>query len=185
MIRIALTLFFVLFLIDASNAKVKKQDFLPKAFEAEFDQVTKSLLSKKEKRSKITFKYAYKSNFFMEAAETKSVYICNPNEFWYYQPPAPHAPNEKGTVSIGSTSRHCYSQFFDSLRGGLKNNSKYKVEKVSHKEYILKFQPKEVARLNIRELKLFFENEKRQFKDLARFDIYWVCLLYTSPSPRD
>ena len=174
MIRMTLTLFFVLFLIEASNAKVKKQNFLPKAFQAEFDQVTKSLLSKKEKRSKITFKYAYKGNFFMEAAETKSVYICNPKEFWYYQPPAAHAPSEKGTVSVGSTSRHCYSQFFDSLRGGLENNSKYKVEKISKTEYLLKFEPKEITRLNIKKLKLFFESERKEFKNLARLDIYWV-----------
>lgn len=143
-------LFFITFLIT----NIAWAGFLPKSFEADFDQVTKSL--RKEKVSPVKVFYKFQSNiFFKVSGDTPVTYICNKNKVWIYNPP--FIEGESGELMIGDSSKYCYSKFFDALSKGLDNNALYTVKKNTNTA-VLTFESKAANQLSIREVKLVFKS---------------------------
>lgn len=171
MVRILLTLFFVLALLDTAFA-----GFLPKAFEAEFTQETKSKISKRVRKSKLKIKYQFSSNINFKDLATDTLYICNKKDVWIYTPPLVDFPGEKGQVRIGSSSKYCYSKIFDSLSKGLTNNNLYTVKKNNTKKYTLTFSKKAKAQLGFEKLEILFKKQAKKisFLDVDRMNIHYT-----------
>jgi outer membrane lipoprotein-sorting protein len=140
--------------------------FLPKSFEADFEQITKSL--RREKKSPVKVFYKFQSNIYFEVTgDTPVTYVCNKKKVWKYNPP--FIDGEAGELTVGDSSKYCYSKFFDALSKGLKNNKLYKVKK-TRKEAVLTFEPKASKQLSIVEMKIQFKNDISKNTTLADVD---------------
>lgn len=98
--------------------------FIPEQFEAELIKLTVSRL-KKTVREPLRLKYKFPKNIAMYIESM--TYICNSMTSWRYVPP--FIEGEKGDVYIGKSSSHCFSELFDSLKHGLKENNIYDIKK--------------------------------------------------------
>jgi outer membrane lipoprotein-sorting protein len=161
-------LFFALF--DAAFAR-----FLPKAFEANLDQIVFSSVKNKEVKTNVSMKYMFPSNIvFNVEGQAPVTYVCNNETTWMYNPP--FMEGEKGSVKVGSSSKYCYVKLFDALSNGLKNNKLYTVEKkkkIAH----LSFLEKAKAQLNITKVDITFKNlinKKSVVSDIDFMTVYYV-----------
>ena len=120
--------------------------FLPNTFSAEFEQVYKSSLSGKEKRSrgKIDYQYPKAVRLEMKGVE-KTIYVSNIRKSWYYSPP--FIEGEAGSLTIKDW-KSGPADFFDLLKKGLKSNISYKVKR-EEKKYKIIFSPKIVRKTDI------------------------------------
>lgn len=147
--------------------------FLPTSFEADFEQVTKSL--RREKVSPVKIFYKFQSNiFFKVSGDTPVTYICNKKKVWIYNPP--FIEGEAGELMIGDSSKYCYSKFFDALSKGLDNNVLYKVKK-NNNVAVLNFGPDAAKQLSIQTVTLVFKeniNRNSTLSDLNYMDILKV-----------
>jgi outer membrane lipoprotein-sorting protein len=169
MFRAIVAFFFILLLVDTASSASR---FLPKAFEANFDQEKKSPISKRITRSSIKIKYQYPSNFFLKELSENTTYICNKKNVWFYSPP--FSPGEKGLLKVGASNKYCYSKIFDSLKKGLKDNTLYKVKKGSKNSYSILFEPRAKAQLGISKMNLVFQKSDYVFKNIAKLDLYYT-----------
>lgn len=147
-----LILISVFALLDTAFAK-----FMPRAFQAELDQVITSRIGNKKKTTPVTMKYLFSNNliFDVKSEDSPLTYVCNKTTTWMYQPP--WDPSEKGEVKIGESSKYCYVKIFDALSNGLKSNKLYSVKK-DGKEVELEFNKIAMAQTQIRKAKIYFKN---------------------------
>lgn len=148
-------------------------DFLPKTFEADFEQVTKSLRG--EKKSPVKVFYKFRSNIFFEVkGDTPVTYICNKDKVWIYNPP--FIEGEAGELKIGDSSKYCYSKFFDTLSRGLEDNNLYKVS-LGNNEAMLTFSKKVSNQLSIEKVKIILNksvSSMATFDDVKSMHIYKI-----------
>jgi outer membrane lipoprotein-sorting protein len=159
----------LLLLVETSLAA----KFLPNAFEGEFRQEKKNIITKKVMKSSLEIKYSFPNNiYFKTFGDSEVHYVCNSSRVWIYTPP--FIPGEKGDVKVGNSNKFCYSKIFDALSHGFKNNSLYQVKKISAKEYEFIFKAKAKAQLELSKLKIEFKAEKTKFSDIAKIVLYKV-----------
>lgn len=163
---------FLLFsLIDAAFA-----EFMPNAFEAQFDQTSVSQISKKSepkiKRKLIEIKYQFSGNILVKEEDT--TIVCNPDKMWVYTAPFEgFEDSEKGELKVGDSSKNCFSKVFDSLKKGLKDNSLYQVKKLSDLKYDLIFTESVQKQLSSKKLELNFKSvNDLTMKNVSSFLIY-------------
>lgn len=168
MIRAILGFILVIFLIDTASAR-----FLPKAFEATFLQEKYDAIRKRNRKNNIKIKYQFSGKFYLKelSADSNTLYVCNPQSVWVYNPP--FLPGEKGLLRKGSSSKYCFSKIFDSLSKGLKDNNLYTVTKTKSKSVILKFKKKAKAQLGLDRLEMYFTSTKYQFKKVKKLKLFY------------
>jgi outer membrane lipoprotein-sorting protein len=169
MMRLLVSIFLLLLLVETSLAG----KFLPNAFEGEFRQEKKNIITKKVMSSLLEIKYSFPNNiYFKTFGDSEIHYICNSSRVWIYTPP--FIPGENGDVKVGNSNKFCYSKIFDALSNGFKNNSLYQVKKISAKEYDFIFKAKAKAQLELSKLSLEFKTEKTNFSDISKIILYKV-----------
>lgn len=145
--------------------------FLPKTFEARFDQVTKSL--RREKTSPVKVVYKFKSNIIFEVSgDTPVTYVCNKDKVWIYNPP--FIEGEAGELKVGDSSKYCYSKLFDTLSKGLESNKLYKVKKTDKYATII-FSEDVASQLSIEKITMSLKQDiskTTSFKDVLSMQIY-------------
>lgn len=146
-------------------------NFLPKTFEANFEQVTKSLRGQKISPVKVFYKF--QSNIYFEVTgDTPVTYICNKDKVWIYNPP--FIEGEPGELKVGDSSKYCYSKFFDTLSKGLTANKLYNV-KSKKNEVILTFSKDVSEQLSINKVEILLKSEVSKnttFKDVISMKIF-------------
>lgn len=161
-----LILIFLSFIASKSWA-----DFLPKTFEADFEQVTKTLRS--EKKSPVKVFYKFQSNIFFEVTgDTPITYVCNKDNVWIYNPP--FIEGEPGELKVGDSSKYCYSKLFDTLSKGLESNKLYDVKAID-KEAILTFSQQVANQLSIEKVKIILNksvHSSATLNDVSSMHIY-------------
>ncbi len=147
--------------------------FIPDSFSASFEQVYKSALTGKEKRSKGKMDYMYPGNIKLITSSPESLtYVSNESKTWYYTPA--FIESEPGQVTIQEATKNELTKFLDILRKGLLTNKLYKVTKNKKNDYFLSFS-KEVSKdLGIAKAKLTFKNGKPLFKNLIAVEMALV-----------
>lgn len=153
-------LFIFLFLSIQIHAK----SFVPDNFSASFEQVYKSALSGKEKRSSGLIDYSYPSSIKLVTSSPENLtYVSNKDKSWYYTPP--FIEGEPGQVTIQVSTKNTLTKFLDVLKKGLVSNKLYNVKK-NNKSYLIKFKKKAKNQLGIEEATLVFKNMKPKFMEL-------------------
>jgi outer membrane lipoprotein-sorting protein len=169
--RIGLFLILFFALIDMALAS-----FLPKAFEANLDQVVQSIIKNKEQVTPVKMKYLFANNIYFEVQGDNPVtYVCNAKTTWKYNPPF-DSEVDKGEVLIGDSSKYCYVKIFDALSNGLKSNPLYKVE-LSGKTVNLQFTKDAKAQLNISHVIMTFKNTVKletTLFDIEKMQVYYL-----------
>ena len=154
-------------------------DFLPKSFEASIEQqnISQIKIGKKIKKniikSDVYMKYKYPSNVYFDVKE-QTLYICNSDKTWLYN--APWDPSEKGELTVGSSSKHCYVKVFDALRYGLSTNKVYKVTKKDLMATLI-FSDNSRDELSIVKVDLKFKSkitDKTTIGSVKSMDLYYV-----------
>jgi outer membrane lipoprotein carrier protein len=139
--------------------------FIPESFSASFEQVYKSALTGKEKRSKGTMDYKYPGNIKLMTSSPESLtYVSNESSTWYYTPA--FIETEPGQVTIQDATKNELTKFLDILRKGLLTNKLYQVSKNKKNDYFLIFSKDIVKELGIAKAKLVFRDAKSEFKNL-------------------
>ncbi|WP_044557707.1 LolA family protein [Halobacteriovorax marinus] len=139
--------------------------FIPNSFSASFEQVYKSALTGKEKRSKGTMDYMYPGNIKLETSSPESLtYVSNDSKTWYYTPA--FIESEPGQVTIQDATKNELTKFLDILRKGLLTNKLYKVSKNKAGEYFLEFSKTIIKDLGVEKAKLTFKKDTATFKNL-------------------
>jgi outer membrane lipoprotein-sorting protein len=148
---------FVIILFFAIVELAVAADFLPKSFVASLEQQDVMMSSKKGKiiKSAIDMKYLFPSNVYFNLKDDAVVYICNKDKTWIYTPP--WDPSEKGELTIGDSSKHCYVKIFDALSKGLTSNNIYTTVK-NKKIAKLSFKKDAQAQLGITIVELDFKS---------------------------
>lgn len=144
--------------------------FIPDSFSASFEQVYKSALTGKEKRSKGTMDYKYPGSIKLVTSSPESLtYVSNEKKTWYYTPA--FIESEPGQVTIQEATKNELTKFLDILRKGLLTNKLYKVTKNKKNDYFLNFT-KDIAKdLGISKATLVFKNGKAEFKNLKSVEM--------------
>lgn len=138
--------------------------FLPESFKAEFNQVHKSSISGKEKKSKGSLDYKYPGHIRFETTHPDNiVFVSNPDKTWYYT--APFMEGEPGELTVSKSNKNSLVAFFDLLKRGLTSNKMYKVFK-NEKGHLLKFSDKNKKDLGLISAQLMFKGKGADFKNL-------------------
>ncbi len=145
----------VLLLLFASASSFA---FLPKSFTANFEQVRKSIISGKVKKSVGTIDYKYPSNLRLEMkGEESLVLVSNRQKTWYYRPP--FIEGEKGELTVNESGKTELSGFFDILKNGLKSGPLYNVASKGL-EVELSFTKSGMTRSGLKKATLVFAKKK-------------------------
>ncbi len=170
--RFFLILFFLLMLLDTARSA---ESFIPKSFSGEFTQSKESIHSVgKNKRiitSEVSIKYLSPGHIRFRDGETGTLYICNTQNVYKYDPP--FIEGERGSLEKGDAESFCYAKLFDSLRYGLKDNKNYTVKKLADNKYELDFNKQKKQALGVSKVKLEFLSKARRFEKLKRLAIYF------------
>jgi len=142
--------------------------FLPKSFEASFTKSEKSVLSGKLIKTEGELFYQYPSRIRLEEkGKDQSLFISNPFTTYYYKPPV--FEGLAGELTISKSSDHHLSNFFDSLKKGLKSNDLYEIER-AEKKVKFTFTKKGLKNLKILKAEMHFSNAIN-FSQVERVDI--------------
>ncbi len=154
-----------------SAFNLSAKPFVPDSFIATFEQVFKSSVSGKIKKSKGTIQYKYPGNIRIEIKNSKGeiIFVSNSKKSWYYR--SPFLPGSPGELKIKENGEMLVSSFLDALRAGITSNKNYQVKTVSNKEE-LKFRSPFSEKIGARKASLFFKpNTKKTFDMLSVIDI--------------
>ncbi len=166
-----LILIALLFMADIAFAA----RFLPKAFEANIEQVHISGIRKKKVTVPVQIKYLFPNNIYYNVqGKSPVLYICNKTTTWKYNPP--FIKGSKGECSVGSSSKYCYVKIFDALSNGLKSNKLYAVT-LAEKKANLVFTEKASAQLSIKNVEILFKEkaiQKLVAKDIESMKIFYL-----------
>jgi len=158
--------------VSIAKSKKKKASFLPNSFSAKFEQVYKSALSGKEKKSKGSLDYKYPGNIrFITKVPEEVVFVSNQTTTWYYTPP--FIEGEPGELTIKESGKNVLSRFFDTLSVGLSSN-RYYVVKGMERARKLKFKKNKVKEVGVKEAILRFKSNVATFKDLISVDLTYA-----------
>ncbi len=166
-IRVVLTILLSLTLLEAALA-----GFLPRAFEADFVQEKRSKLSKQKVKTNLAIKYEYPSNFYLKEQEENTLYICNAEKVWVYNPP--FMEGEKGFLRTGASNKYCFSKIFDSLKKGLTDNPLYKVKKLKGNAYSIHFEAKAKKQLGLDKMQISFRGKESLFKNVKQMKLFYT-----------
>jgi outer membrane lipoprotein carrier protein len=151
---------------------IQAKSFIPNKFSATFEQVYKSALTGKEKRSQGTIDYSYPGSIKLETQKPeKLIYVSNNKTTWYYTPP--FIEGESGQVSIQQSSKNSLTKFLDLLRKGLKTNKYYSVKNKKN-EYIVSFKKSAQRDLGVKTATLVFSNKSAIFSKLKKIKMVQV-----------
>ena len=156
------------------SLNIQAKSFIPNKFSATFEQVYKSALTGKEKRSKGSIDYSYPGSIKLETQKPEIlVYVSNNQTTWYYTPP--FIEGESGQVSIQQSSKNSLTKFLDLLRKGLKTNKYYSVKKSKKKfEYLVSFKKNAQKDLGIKHATMFFSSKTVAFENLKKVQMVQV-----------
>jgi len=164
-----LILIALMFMADIAFAR-----FIPKAFEANIEQIHISGIRKKKIVVPVKIKYLFPNNIYYQVqGKSPVLYICNKTKTWKYNPP--FVKGSKGECNIGDSSKYCYVKIFDALSNGLKTNKLYYVA-LSDKVANLTFSKKASAQLSIKNVAIEFK-EKASINSVAK-DIHSMKIFY-------
>jgi outer membrane lipoprotein-sorting protein len=168
MIRFILITFFLTNICFAA----KRSKFLPKTFQAKFEQSFKSVLSGKLEKSRGEIFYKYPGHIYFDVQfPDPFVVVANPKKTWQYTPP--YVVGEKGQVIERPSRKLTLFRFFDVLKDGLKSNALYGVEKTK-KFHIIEFNKKTAKDIGIVKTELYFFNDKNpELVDLEKAILYY------------
>ena len=152
----------------SSVAWAKGENFLPPTFSTDFEQIQKSALSGKEKKSLGHIEYKFPSHIRFEVQKPDVIiFVSNPEMTWYYT--APFVQGEPGEVTVRPTGKLALAKFFDALKNGLQSNELYSVaEKAGKVE--LQFNKKSQKELGITKALLSL-GEKKDFTNLKSMEL--------------
>ena len=115
--------FYLLFLFSFSL----QASFLPDSFKSKFEQIEKSAISGKLKKSEGVLEYRYPGLIRFEfMGKNAMTYIHSQGVTYHYRPP--FIEGEKGELTIYKGDKGKLGDFFDSLKKGLKENENYDVK---------------------------------------------------------
>ncbi len=169
-----LTFGFILFFAIVEVAMAS--NFLPKSFVASLEQQDVMMSSKKGAiiKSAIEMKYLFPSNVYFNLKDDAIVYVCNKDKTWIYTPP--WDSSEKGELTVGDSSKHCYVKIFDALSKGLTSNNIYTTIK-NKKNAKLTFNKDAQAQLGITLVELEFKKSitsESTIENVDKMKIYKV-----------
>lgn len=151
-------------LLFCSNA----QAFLPKSFTAHFEQVRKSIISGKVKKSAGAIEYKYPSNLRLEITGAESLLlVSNSKKTWYYRPP--FMEGEKGELTVNDSGKTELSGFFDILKSGLVSGPLYRIT-IKGNTVELRFTKAGILRSGLKSAVLDFKG-KTLFTNLSAIHI--------------
>ncbi|OUR93678.1 hypothetical protein A9Q84_19640 [Halobacteriovorax marinus] len=154
----------ILFVFFLLSTQIFAKSFVPKNFSASFEQVYKSALTGKEKRSKGQIDYSYPSSIKLITSSPESLtYVSNRDKTWYYTPP--FIEGEPGQLTVQEATKNTLTKFLNVLKKGLKSNKVYSVKMLKN-SYLLSFKKKAKKQLGIKEATLFFKNNQAKFREL-------------------
>ena len=174
--RTTILIVFFFVLVEFAVAK----SFLPKSFEATLEQQNISIIKmgkdnkkihKKIFKSDIEMKYMFPSNIVFDVKD-QILYVCNSKKTWAY---TAGSFGENGELTVGDSSKYCYSKIFDALANGLENNKLYTVS-TKGKQSLLKFDEKAQNQLSILKINLDFKekvNSKTSIENLISMELYY------------
>ncbi|MBL7663689.1 MAG: hypothetical protein JNM93_01050 [Bacteriovoracaceae bacterium] len=132
-------------------------EFLPRSFQAEFEQQIVSAVTGKVKKTQGTLEYMFPSQLkfeiFTPDKKLSSAFYSNKSKSSLYTPP--FVEGEAGNLIVQSSEKLFLSRFFDSMSHGLKNNELYDV-KLDKNSLELIFKEKMQERIGI--ARAIFEN---------------------------
>jgi outer membrane lipoprotein carrier protein len=146
-------------------------EFLPKSFQAEFEQEYVSTLKGKVKKGSGTIDYHYPGKIrFKTTLPSEILFVSNGLKSWYYR--APFIDGEEGEVTETSAKdgSGIFTRFFDSLIHGLENNSMYTVSK-SEKECKVVFLEKAGKETGISEALIKFNKSTQEFSGVQSIEL--------------
>ncbi|MCY4524112.1 MAG: outer membrane lipoprotein carrier protein LolA [Halobacteriovoraceae bacterium] len=144
--------------------------FIPNSFSAKFEQVYKSSLTGKDKRSSGRIDYKYPKNVKLEIKKPEqTIFVSNSQKSWYYSPP--FIEGEAGSLTI-KKRQEGPARLFDILKKGLKSNKSYKVKKIKNR-FQITFSPKIVKKMDIAHAFLTFSGSNN-FIQLKTVSIEYV-----------
>lgn len=140
-----------------------RTSFMPKSFKAEFYQIHKSSLTKKERKTKGRIDYKFPGHIRFETTSPDNIiYVSNPAKTWYYT--APFLDDMPGELTISETNKDPLVKFFDLLSKGLKSNKMYSVKKMKTGSLIT-FSKENQIDMGVRSALLKFK-KKRLFNNI-------------------
>lgn len=149
-------------------AFAKGEAFLPPTFSSDFEQVQKSALSGKEKKSQGRIEYKFPSHIRFEVQKPDVIiFVSNPEMTWYYT--APFVQGEPGEVTARPTGKLALAKFFDALKKGLVSNELYTVAEKNAKVELV-FTPKAAKELGVVKAVLSL-GEKKDFGSLKSMEL--------------
>ncbi|WP_127718398.1 outer membrane lipoprotein carrier protein LolA [Halobacteriovorax sp. HLS] len=161
--KILITSFFLI------SLNIQATSFVPDTFSAKFQQVYKSALTGKEKRSSGSLDYSYPGSIRLETQSPESlIYVSNNKTTWYYTPP--FIEGEAGQVSIQQSSKNGLTKFLDMLRKGLKSNKYYTIKK-DKLTYKVSFSKNAQKDLGIIFANLHFSKNDFLFEQLTKIEM--------------
>ncbi|MBK24021.1 MAG: hypothetical protein CME70_08480 [Halobacteriovorax sp.] len=132
-----------------------RSTFLPASFQADFQQVHKSSITGKEKKSKGSLGYKFPGHIRFETTYPDNiVFVSNPDKTWYYT--APFMEGEPGELTVSKSNKNSLVKFFDLLKRGLKSNKMYTV-KSNKTGVLLSFTKKSKVELGLNSAQLNFK----------------------------
>jgi outer membrane lipoprotein-sorting protein len=167
-------IFLLMLITPLTVGATTKTSFLPTGFSAKFEQKYISKLSGKEKKSYGKIAYRYPGRLRFEVIKPNRVlFITNPTDTWYYT--APYLKGEKGGLSHRSTGNGLPTQFFDSLKRGLKSNPLYTVKWSKKRVAQLTFSKKSAQRMGVAKAVLTFQGKGRhQFLQINHIRLIYI-----------
>ena len=163
--------FYFFLLLSIFNFDLSAKSFVPDSFTAKFEQVFKSSISGKIKKSKGIIEYKYPGNIRIEVKNSKGeiIFVSNSKKSWYYR--SPFLPGSPGELKIKENGDMLVSSFLDALRSGITTNENYQVKTIGNKEE-LKFKNTFSSKIGAKRANLFFEKKSRKtFDNLSAIDI--------------
>lgn len=144
---------------------------VPDSFTMKLEQVHKSLLTKKEKKTDVRIQYLYPRHIILESGK-ETVYVSNGRKSWYYT--APFMPEEQGELVVRKQVDLGLLKFFDSMRDGIEKNPFFTYKQVSNK-LIFTFSTNGIRQLSLKEA-VFISKKIKAPKSLKLSDFTEIIL---------
>jgi len=144
-----------------------RADFLPSSFSVDYEEISVSSATGKEKKSLGKIDYQYPKHIRAEVlSPDPSTFVANPTTSWHYTPP--FIEGEEGQVKVQKADQLPMTKFLDALKNGNKSNSSYSVS-FSGKQMILTFSEALKKQLSMKQAILVSEGEASQAASLGDY----------------
>lgn len=145
----------ILFISTTSKGAVDIK--MPATFKAEFEQVYKSAVRKKEIRKSGILEYSFPGKIKLETGNpVEVIQVANLGKTWTYQPPA--AKGEPGELRIANGAQDPLLKLLDSLKKAQQSNSDFSIKTVENKLEIT-FSKEKSAQMGLKAATLVFTKD--------------------------